>query len=415
MTIADPRRAPEYIMQLNPRPVISALVRNRTGAILIALEIAIALAVMVNAAWIVAQRIHDIDRPTGLDQNNIFAIASAGFTARFDLASAEREDLAYLRSLPGVIAATATSAVPLSDIGQGDSIRRDPGQYSHAFDVRSMQIGAEGLQTLGVHIVAGRDFTATEIEPYSSDTSRPPAEVLVTQSFARRLFPGGAVGRTIYDPNNDPMRIVGVTSDFVGSVYRSPSYDGLLYPQVAGGYGVYFLMARTRPGKAGALMHVAERHMAAAIPDRVIFFAHTLGYYKQRLDAENRNMAIFLTTVTGLILAVTCLGIFGLTTFNVSTRTKQIGTMRAVGARRRDVVAYFMTENAVVLAAGTLLGCALALAVGYWLSSTYALPRLDLTYLGAGVLVLAGIGQLAAWQPARRAASVPPSVATQTV
>jgi putative ABC transport system permease protein len=143
--------------------------------------------------------------------------------------------------------------------------------------------------------------------------------------------------------------------------------------------------------------------------------AHTLTYDRQLLDADYRDVAIFLMLVTALILSVTCLGIFGLTTFNVSARTKQIGTMRAVGARKRDIVTHFLVENAIVLVAGALVGCTLALGVGYWLSDQYQLPRLDLHYLGVGVLTLAVIGQLAAWQPARRAASVPPSVATRTV
>jgi putative ABC transport system permease protein len=112
---------------------------------------------------------------------------------------------------------------------------------------------------------------------------------------------------------------------------------------------------------------------------------------------------------------VTALGVFALATFNVSTRTKQIGTRRAVGARRRDVVRYFMVENGLITGTGVLVGCALALAAGYWLSVYYALPRLNLYYLIGGVLVLWGIGQLAARQPARRAATVPPSVATRTV
>src|SRR6185312_7673411 len=143
--------------------------------------------------------------------------------------------------------------------------------------------------------------------------------------------------------------------------------------------------------------------------------AHTLDYFKGQLDSENRNMAIFLVAVTALILAITCLGIFGLTTFNVSTRTKQIGTMRAVGARKRDVVSHFLLENAIIVALGVLVGCTLTLGVGYWLSRAYGMPRLDLYFLAAGVFILAAIGQLAAWQPARRAASVPPSVATRTV
>jgi putative ABC transport system permease protein len=404
-------------MQLNVRPVLSALARNRTGAILVALEIAIALAVMVNATWIVAQRIHEIDQPTGLDQRNTFALAIAGFSTQFDYGSAQHEDLAYLRSLPGVIAATASSAIPFAPFGQGDGIRLQPGELSHQFSVRSIQLGTEGLKTLGVRILAGRDFTTTEIRPYSPNYSQLASEVLVTQSFAHQLFPhGNAVGRTLYGSSSNPMTIIGVTSNFIGSVFDAPSsYHGLIYPQEPGGYGDYICLVRTQPGKAAALMRTAERHLAAANPNRVIFEAHTLEYYKQRLDAENRNMAIFLSTVTALILAVTCLGIFGLTAYNVSTRTKQIGTMRAVGARKRDVVSYFLTENAFILSAGILLGGMLALAVGAWLSSAYALPRLDPTYLAAGILALAAIGQLAAWHPARRAAAVSPSVATRTV
>jgi len=115
------------------------------------------------------------------------------------------------------------------------------------------------------------------------------------------------------------------------------------------------------------------------------------------------------------VIAVTSLGIFALATFNVSTRTKQIGTRRAIGARRRDIVRYFLIENGLITSAGVLAGCALALAAGYWLSVHYALPRLDLYYLVGGVLALWGIGLLAAWQPARRASAVPPSVATRTV
>lgn len=105
------------MMSLNVRPVLSALIRNRTGAILVALEIAIALAVMVNAAWIVAQRVEQIEAPSGLDARDTFAIGAARLSTHTDLASALREDMAYLRSLPGVVAVSATSSVPLSPYG----------------------------------------------------------------------------------------------------------------------------------------------------------------------------------------------------------------------------------------------------------------------------------------------------------
>jgi len=403
-------------MSLNVRPVFSALCRNRAGAILVALEIAIALAVMVNAAWIVAQRIEAIDMPAGIDVDDTFAIGFAALTSHSDLGSAQRDDLAYLRSLPGVLAATATSSVPLSHYGQGDSVSREPGPSAPSIDMRSMQVDEKTLATLGVRIVAGRNFTATDIQPASHTMFAPTPVVIITQSLARKLFPdGSAVGKPIYEGTDSPMTVVGVSSDFVPSVWGAPSYDALLYPQTAGNFGDYFCLVRTRPGRTAALLQLAERHLAASNPDRVIIAAQVLRYYQQRLDADNRNVAIFLTLVTALILSVTCLGIFGLTTFNVSTRTKQIGTLRAVGARKRDIVAHFLIENAIILAAGVVIGCTLALCVGYWLTDQYQLPRLDLHYLIVGVLGLAVIGQLAAWQPARRAASVPPSVATRTI
>lgn len=403
-------------MNLNVRPVVAALRRNRTGAILVALEIAIALAVMVNSAWIVAQRFAEIEKPTGIDQRDIFVIAVAGLTTHFNMAATERDDLAYLRNLPGVIAATTSSAVPLATEGQGGSVSTQPGRRSDSIDMRSMQVDEQALKTLGVHIVAGRNFSAAQIKPVSHEFSLNASEVLITQSLAHRLFPdGNALGKPIYEGNNSPEIVVGITSDFISSVYRTPTYNVVMYPQTPGNFGAYFCLVRTRPGKTVALMETAVKHMANSNLDRTIFFAHPLGYYKEQLDAQNRHTAIFLLTVTILILSVTCLGIFGLTTFNVSTRTKQIGTLRAVGARKRDVVAHFLIENAIILTGGAIVGCTLALGIGRWLSDQYQLPRLDLHFLAIGIVALAVIGQLAAWQPARRAASVPPSVATRTV
>ncbi len=144
-------------------------------------------------------------------------------------------------------------------------------------------------------------------------------------------------------------------------------------------------------------------------------YVRSLDYYRDRSYQADRNMAIFLVTVTALLGRVTALGIFALATFNVNMRTRQIGTRRAIGARKADIVRYFMVENWLVTTAGVLLGAALALGVGYSLSRAYQLPRLDLYYLVGGVVALWATGQVAAWQPSRRAAKISPSVATRTV
>ena len=122
-----------------------------------------------------------------------------------------------------------------------------------------------------------------------------------------------------------------------------------------------------------------------------------------------------VVTVIALLLGIAALGVFGLAAFNVSTRTKQIGTRRAVGARRFDIVRYFLVENWMVTTVGVFAGCALALLLGYWLSTAFELPRLKLYYLLAGVVGLWAVGLAAALVPARRASLVSPAVATRTV
>lgn len=407
-------------MTLSIRPLLSALGRSPAGAILVTLQIAITLAVLVNAAWIVRQHIAQIELPTGFDTQDTFAFQIASLSEQFNVAQAESEDLAYLRALPDVVAATITSGIPLT--GQGSSFTRfwrQPGQRGGSVLSAILSDDDQSLlTTLAVSLRAGREFTATEILPLPAGReSRRPSEIIITQALAQALFPAGnALGNSVYDDGNTPLTVIGITSDFMGAVDDSGlRYQTTLLPTTPGKHGYYSILVRTRPGSRDAVLNAARQHIGASRRDGVISATMTLVKARQGLQTDDRNMAIFLTGVTALMLAVCCLGVFGLTTFNVGSRTRQIGTRRAVGARRRDIVAHFMMENAIILTLGALLGSVLALAVGYWLTLHYSLPRLDLGYLLAGVVVLWLIGLLAAWQPARRAASVAPSVATRTV
>ena len=405
-------------MSLNVRPILSALLRNRTGAVLVAVQVAIALAVLANAAYITVQRIEKIHRPTGVDEANIFVVESAGFTARFEQSASVREDLAYLRGVRGVIAATPTNSIPLSDGGNNDSLVTRPDAPRTGY-INDIEIDEQGLDALGVKLVAGRNFRHDEIQPAitRTDISRFVPTIIVSRALGEYLFPHESpLGRQVYDAVNHQATIVGVVDPVMGNFPGSVHPDRVFFlPRMPAEFIVVRYLVRTQPRQRDALMGVVESHLAASNPNRVINFVRPLSYFRDLSYLGDSSMEIYLLTVTGLVLVVTSLGIFALATFNVSTRTKQIGTRRAVGARRGDIVRYFMVENGLITSAGVLVGCALALAAGYWLSVRYALPRLDLYYLVGGVLALWGIGQLAAWQPAWRAAAVPPSVATRTV
>jgi len=399
------------------RPVFLAMMRNRAGPILVAFQIAVALGVLVNAVYIAEQRVAKMSRPTGIDEQNLFSLTSVGFASGFNPEVSVREDLAYIRSVPGVIAATRITAAPLSQGGDITELSTLPERHGTKLTIAYYEMDEAGLATLGVPLIAGRGFRHDEILPPSSPQGLTVAipGVIVTQSLAQALFPGAsALGRTVYFDNH-PVKIIGITRDMAGPGWPSnfvSFYNLVLVPRLP--TGTTYLV-RTVPGRRDAVMRTVEGHLATSNPDRVIDDVHSLDFFRRLLYMQDRNMAIFLLTVTTLLVAISCVGVFGLVTFNVARRTKQIGTRRAVGARRADIIRYFIVENALVTTAGVVTGCVLALGAGYWLSIRLQLPRLDLYYLVGGVLVLWSISQLAAWHPARRAAAVPPSVATRTV
>jgi len=405
-------------MHLDIRPTLSALLRNRTGAVLVAAQVAIALAVLANAAYIIVQRVERIHRPTGIDERNILVIESAGFTSRFHQTTSVREDLDYLRGVSGVLAATASNSVPLANFGNNDSLLPRPDAPRHGY-INDLEVDEQGLDTLGVRLVAGRNFRHEEVQPPLTrmDASHFVPVIIVSRELGEYLFPHqNPLGKQVWDAFNHPATIVGVVDPVMGTFPGSEHPNRVAFlPRLPDEFIVVRYLVRTRPGQLDTVARLVEAHLAKSNPDRVINYVRPLTHFKNLSYLGDSSMEIFLLTVTTLVIAVTSLGVFALATFNVSTRTKQIGTRRALGARRRDVVRYFMVENGLITGTGVLAGCALALAAGYWLSEHYALPRLDLYYLVGGVLVLWGIGQLAAHQPARRAAAVPPSVATRTV
>ncbi|MGH8217067.1 MAG: ABC transporter permease [Steroidobacteraceae bacterium] len=403
-------------MNWNIRPTLMAVLRNATGPLLVALQIAVALAVIVNAVYIVQQRMAKMSRPTGIDDADLFQVYTRGFTPRYDAAAALREDIAYLRSVPGVIDATPAATVPMGPSNQSWPLYTSPNATGSPTVASVFAVDEHGLNTLGAHLIAGRNFRPDEILPPENGHGHDVvSEAIVTQSVARSLFPHeSAVGRVFYAAPGKPTTIIGVMNDVIATYWGSTlfgAYDDMLIPRpMTGGY-----LVRAAPGQRDRLMRAVEQHLAASNPNRVVDYVRSLTDFKQALYRRDLNMTIFLAIVTVLLIAIACFGIFALATFNVNVRTKQIGTRRAIGARRTDIIEHFMVENGAITAAGALAGCILALAAGFWLSMEYGLARLDLYYLVGGVVALWTISQLAALHPARRAAAVPPSVATRTV
>ena len=400
------------------RPIFSSLMRNGAGALLVAIQIALTLAIVVNAVFVTKQRVTHIGRPSGLDDQNQFAVPVTGFEKDFDLFAMIRADMVMLRDMPGVVEAAPISQVPLSGGGSSTQFYSLPDKKGEKSPVAYYGTDEHGVKALGVKLADGKNFTATDVEYRPKDVQGMPGIGVVTRSFAEALFPKDKehlVGKTFYDDQSKPVVIAGVIEQMHGAWVGWDKVDRvMLTPVVGPGPGIRYLI-RTEPGKLDATMATVEAALRKRDPNRVVGKLRTLNNFKQSSYSSDSLMAVTLSVVTGLVLIFSSLGIFGLATFNVNTRTRQIGTRRAVGARRRDIVSYFLAENWMVTTLGVVVGCGLALAGGYWLSNQFGLPRLDLYFLVGGVAGLWALGQLAAWQPALRAAKVSPAMATRSV
>ncbi|HEY4366891.1 MAG TPA: FtsX-like permease family protein [Steroidobacteraceae bacterium] len=398
------------------RPILSAMLRNKTGVILVGLQIALTLAVVANAVFIIAQRAEKIGRDPGFDSANTFFVQSYGYGPKYDQRDTIRRDLDMIRALPGIVAAASISGIPLSGGGSASNYGITGEKDTQKINANYYETDEQGLAALGVKLAEGRAFTEAEVQYNPKSTSDFVPSVIVTRDLARALYGDQpALGKNIYDGLGQSAVIVGVIDHMLGAwVDWDKLSQVIFYPRLHEGPTSRYVV-RAEPGRRDALIAEVERKLSEADITRAITWVRPHSFYMDKSYRADSRMIIFLSVMAALIFIVTALGIVGLASFHVNVRTKQIGTRRAVGARRIDIIRYFMLENWLLTTGGVVVGTLMAFALGHWLSTAYALPRLQPIYVGVGVITLWILGQLAVFIPARRAAAIPPAMATRTV
>jgi putative ABC transport system permease protein len=398
------------------RPILSAMLRNKTGAILIALQIALTLAIVCNAVFIIHDRTSKMARDPGMDVDNIFVLNVSAYKPDFNADSAIKGNLNALRALPGVVDATYTQSIPLSGGGWSDGATDKPEQNPKStVGMGVFHMDEHAVNTLGVKLVEGRNFTHDEIEYVDGDKYKTPKLAIVSKAFAEKVFPGqDALGKSFYEGTSG-VSIIGIVDTMEGTW---PHWEGfertIIFPTVLeGAYTRY--MVRTLPGQRDEVMKLAEKKITDAHTGNFVRSMHPLTYYRDNTNSGDHAMTVMLTLVTALILSITALGIVGLASFSVRQRTRQIGTRRALGARRVDIVRYFMTENWLITTMGVIIGSAMAVALNYWLVNLYDLPPISWYYIPVGIVCLWVLGLLAVLGPALKAAAIPPAIATRNV
>lgn len=399
-------------------PIWRALLRNKTAYILIALQIAVTMAIMVNAISIIQERSRLMARPSGIDEPNIFYLSSVGFTPDFNQRAAVTEDLEAIRNLPGVVSAISTNTVPLRGGGWSSGLQTEPGEDLEGTGVAIYFTDEHGIDTFGLNLVAGRNFVPGDVKWYESTSTEWPPVGIITKAAAETLFPDapdGVVGKTVYISSNQPVRIIGVIERMQAAWN---GWDGversMLVPAYREGGGTRYVV-RTEPGYRDELMPKVEQMLAESNRDRLIVEMTTMTETRDESYLGDSAMIKLLVFIVSLLTAITGLGIVGLASFSVARRTRQIGTRRALGASRPAILRYFMLENFMVSSVGIVGGAILAVALNIWMVQTFSLTPIAWYLIPTAMLVLWLVGQAAVYGPARRASRVPPSVATRAV
>ncbi|WP_243041841.1 ABC transporter permease [Dyella sedimenti] len=409
---------------LQIKPILAALRRHKAGTILIALQIALTLAIVCNALFIIGQRLERVRRPTGMVETDLMAIQSRFVgTEENKTSPLIKADLQALRQLPGVQDVVSLNSYPLRGGGWSTGVRTDVDAKNSKAHTTQYFGDEHTLGTMGLHLLEGRNFRADEIMQADPQALPDSAAIIVSKALADKLYPEGhALGKPVYiGDSKSPSTIVGIVErlgvPWNGTWTDSFYENSLIQPvQLVSSFTNYLI--RAKPGQLADVLKAAPAALVKVNRMRVIPSergVRTFAQVREYAYKGDRGMAILMGVVCLVLLAITAAGIVGLTSFWVGQRRKQIGVRRALGATQRDILGYFLTENLLIGVAGVAIGALLAIGMNLWLVTQFEMARLSLAYVLVGVVALLLLGQGAVLAPAMRASRVPPVEATRSV
>jgi putative ABC transport system permease protein len=410
-------------MNLDVVPILNALKRNKTGAILMVLQIALMVAFISNLVSIVAERVAVTQRPTGMNERDLFAIG-------FRLTNGEESipmlqtDLANIRATPGVVDAVATNSYPLRGSGWQDGVSHHPGSTSR--QEQSAQTGVyamneHGIATMGLKLVEGRNFVPEDTIQGNFGGAPLPSFAIISRSLKSQLFgQGEALGKLIYltTDSRKPITVIGVVDRLqsaaaAGSIDEHEAENTIILPISSVWQGGLFLV-RVQPGLVGSMMGQVQSALTKTNPNRIFGRLRPFTEVRGAVYEKDRSIAIAFSILLVVVMVITALTIVGLTSFWVVRRKTQIGIRRALGATRAQIVKYFLVENALLCAAGVLLGATASEGLSVWLWTHFGIDRIQASGLLICALVVVSIGQFAAMFPALQASRISPTEALRS-
>lgn len=402
---------------LQIKPIMSMLMRNKSGPLLLLVQIILSVAIVANASFIITERVGLMSRDSGIAESEVFDLDIYNFDDGMEPISQTKRDIEIIRNLDGVKAATLSSMTPLSGGGWSSNFSYGTSKEDRVDATNApLYYGDEQMiSTLGLKLIEGRNFYPDEVATGGPELA---SLLIVSQAYATETFGDeSAVGKVMYrgEIGNQPMKIVGVVERLQGAWVDNNNLERGIIINVELAAAFNRVLVRADEDAIAGLKEAIPAALHRENPNRVVRGFKTISEHRTGIYRNHELMATVLSMMVVLLLLITSLGLAGMVMFNIERRTKQIGTRRALGAKKRDIVSFFLVENYLICLTGGVLGALIAVQLGQQLMTLYSLPKLELIYPIVTVVGLLVLTTIAVIFPAQKAAKISPATATRSV
>lgn len=401
------------------KPIFLGLKQNKFMAMLMIIQIAFTMGVLSSSVLVATTTLQEWNVPSGIPHEDIVRISPEFFDDSQDVGQAMFNDLKRVKDIPSVINAAPSNAVPFTAENMID-VYLTTDKDTQGYKTVVFESDEQLVDVLQLSLVDGRFINASDvIRGELESTPQSAAEVMISENMAKVLFADdSAIGKTIWLAKNaDPVKVIGVYGNFMTGERlngRGKSYQSIIRPQVKWSQNQQpHYLIRVEQGTAVALLEdiidvfYLER-------GRYINSSELLKRTQKRMYDGRGSRALTFLVLSVVLLIITGLGITGLTAFQVTQKRKQIGTRRALGAKKSDIMRYFLTENSILTLIGLVIGVAVTLSITFELSEQAGQNFFNLSVLLMTALLLWVVNILAVWFPAKRAANIAPAIVTRS-
>jgi predicted permease len=389
---------------------------NRVRGALVAIEVALALALVVVGGQLLASFAALLRTDPGFDAKRVTAFIIVPDRVRYQTPEQwgkfYRSALDSVRALPGIESAGTNDALPFSGENTGGPVGRNAGGESQRGQIAAEidDVSAGYLQTMGIRLLQGRLLNEEDMNDSSS-------AAVVSDAVARDLWPyESPIGKPICvfcspeNPNNW-KRVVGVVSSSRHRSMDGPQQQATVYLSAGALHKAVFLVVRSDRPEAD-IQKTVRQVIANIDPNQPIFLSATMQTLIDDSLADRRFIMLLLALTGCLALAMAAAGVYGVATYVTSRRTREIGVRMALGATRGDVEVLIFRQGFVTASIGLTSGLAITLASMRILRAI--LPGLQsgsASSLWIEIGLVALTAALGCWLPARRAAKIDPMLA----